>query len=118
MLLTTALDKVQETEFTVTYITHDKERKKGGQVRTLNNVVILGSKLWWELYQLSFGTNRQPTQLEKENIQVATGTSPKDKRPRDYINVVSVISGRLDSSFPNKICIHLITAINGQEIFI
>lgn len=118
MLLSTALEICKTRPFTVTFVTHDEGRKKGGELRTMTDVVILGSKIWWELYQLSFtDTTRNPTPLEKKSMEEYTKkTTPSI--PRDHINVASVVSGLLDSTFPTKICIHLITAINGEEITI
>jgi len=118
MLLTEALDLAALKPFTVTFVTHDEGRRKGGQLRTMTDVVILGSKVWWELYQLSFtDTTRNPTPAERQALEdYAKVNQPKPHR--NYINVASVVSGLLDSTFPTKICIHLITAINGEEIFI
>lgn len=118
MLLSSALEQCKTRPFTVTFVKHDEGRKKGGELCTMTDVVILGSKIWWELYQLSFSdTTRNPTPLEKKALDEFTAKNTPSI-PRDYINVASVVSGLLDSTFPTKICIHLITAINGEEITI
>lgn len=114
-LIGTALDRVRDKVFSIAFVTHDKKRQKGGEIRQYPEVMILNED---NINTLKAKSGKTQNTVQWAEIPSGEVTKRKRKVERNYLNILVLVAGLPTGKPPIKIFIPLILNIDGQKLMI